>query len=570
MPFDGIVTRAVTHELKENIEGGRIQKIYQPTDSEIIINVRKQGNNHNLLISTHSSYARIHLTNQKYTNPKEPPMFCMVLRKYLAAGFIDSIEQVDLERIIHISVRSKDEIGDEKNKTLIIELMGKHSNAILVDPERHVILDSLKHVSPAQNRHRAILPGQTYITPPEQGKLNPLTLDGETFVKKLDFNQGKLEQQMLRLLMGCSPVVTQSLAQQAYLGTNDTYIKVFDQFQQQLTNHQYMPRIFTGQNEDFHVLENVALEGDESHFSNVNEMIDTFYKGKAERDRVKNQTHDIMRLLKNEKSKNERKIDKQQKTLKKAEKADEYQKYGELLTAHLHLVKPGDETVDVVDYYDPDQQQITIELNPNKSPSENAQHYFKQYHKLKKSKEVVLVEIEKAKREIEYLERLIQQLEQAREDDIEDIREELQEEGYLKQKQTKNKKKKKKQLSPDRYRASDGTEIYVGRNNKQNEFVTNRLANKNDIWLHTKDIPGSHVIIRSHDPNETTILEAAQIAAYYSKAKLSSSVPVDYTYVKHVKKPNGAKPGYVIYDNQHTIYVTPDEKLINQLKDKVN
>lgn len=232
----------------------------------------------------------------------------------------------------------------------------------------------------------------------------------------------------------------------------------------------------------------------------------------------------------------------------------------------MHLVKPGDNQVTVIDYYDPDQKEITIELNPNKSASENAQQLFKQYQKLKKSKEVVTKEIEKAKAEIDYLDRLIQQLEDAREEDLEDIRAELEDEGYLKKKSTKNKKKKKKVIRFDRFQATDGTEIYVGRNNKQNEYLTNRQAGKEDIWLHTKDIPGSHVIIKSTSPSEETIVEAATIAAFYSKSKHSSSVPVDYTKVKHVRKPNGAKPGYVTYDNQQTVYVTPVESEIEKLR----
>ncbi|RPF56051.1 Rqc2 family fibronectin-binding protein [Aquisalibacillus elongatus] len=566
MAFDGIVTRAVTHELHEELVSGRITKIHQPTETELILTVRKNSQNKSLLISIHPNYSRIHLTDEKYTNPKEPPMYCMVLRKHLGAGFVESVQQVDLERIIHINVKSKDEIGDEHNKTLIIEIMGKHSNVMLVDPDRDLILDSFKHISSLQNRHRSILPGQTYVAPPDQGKFNPLEIDGDTFIRKLDFNQGRMDHQMLNLLMGLSPAVTQAIANQAYLGNIETYKDVFDNFQQQLLNHHYQPFVTMGQKDDFHVFDLVAQDQDKQYFSKVSEMLDEFYKGKAERDRVKGQTHDLMRFLKNERDKNERKIKKHQKTLKKAEKADEYQKKGELLTAHMHLVKTGDASVDVMDYYDPEQNELTIELDLNKTPSENAQLYFKHYQKLKKSREVVLEEIEKAKEEIEYFERLIQQLEQAREADIEDIREELQEQGYFKPKQQTKKKKGKKQIVPDSYQASDGTEIIVGRNNKQNEYVTNRMANKNDIWLHTKDIPGSHVIIRSTEPSEETIKEAAVIAAFYSKAKLSSSVPVDYTLVKHVKKPNGAKPGFVTYDNQQTIFVTPDEQIIKQLK----
>ncbi|TFB23266.1 fibronectin/fibrinogen-binding protein [Filobacillus milosensis] len=568
MAFDGIVTRAVTEELQQELSSGRITKIYQPTETELIFTIRKNGQNKHLLISIHPNYSRVHLTDEKYNNPKEPPMFCMVLRKHLSAGFIETVEQVELERIIHISVRSKDEIGDEKNKTLIIEIMGKHSNVILVDPEREMILDSFKHISSLQNRHRSILPGQNYVSPPDQGKMNPLKLDSESFVRKLDFNQGKMDRQILNLIMGVSPNVTQAIAGKAYLGTADTYKQVFEEFKQQLSDHDYAPFITTGKKDDFHVLDLVSQNDDKVSYDQVSEMLNQFYKGKAERDRVKGRTHDLMRWLKNERDKNLRKIKKHEKTLKKAEKADEYQKKGELLTAHMHMIKFGDTQVSVMDYYDPEQSELTIELDPNKSPSQNAQHYFKNYQKLKKSKEIVLVEIDKAKEEIDYFERLIQQLEQAREEDIEDIREELQEQGYIKQKQQSKKKKGKKKIQPDYYQASDGTEIVVGRNNKQNEFVTNRMASKDDVWLHTKDIPGSHVIIRSNEPSEDTLAEAATIAAFYSKAKHSSSVPVDYTFVKHVKKPNGAKPGYVIYDNQQTLYVTPDENKINQLKQK--
>ncbi|PKR78564.1 hypothetical protein CEY16_02065 [Halalkalibacillus sediminis] len=566
MPFDGIVTRAITHELNDQLVTGRINKIYQPTETEIIFTIRKNGRNHTLLLSIHPSYARIHLTDEKFTNPKEPPMFCMVLRKHLQSGFIEKIEQDEMERIIHLTIRNKDEIGDENRRVITLELMGKHSHLIVVDPEREMIIDSMKHISSAQNRHRSILPGQSYIAPPDQGKLNPLTLDGETFARKIDFNQGKIDRQILNLLMGVSPVVAKALAKQAYMGNSEKYQEVFDNFQNDLLNHNYAPMIQKEPKEDYHVLELVKSEEKIISFETVSEMLHSFYQGKAERDRVKGQSHDLMRFLKNERDKNERKIEKHKKTLKKAEKADEYQKKGELLTAHMHMAKLGDNSIQVVDYYEEDQPEMTIELNPNKSPSENAQQFFKQYGKLKKSKEMVVVEIEKAHEEINYLERLIQQLEQAREEDVEDIREELQDQGYMKKKQQSKKKKKKKLITPDQYVSTDGTEIFVGRNNKQNEYVTNRMANKNDVWLHAKDLPGSHVIIRSSEPSEETILEAALIAAFYSKAKLSSTVPVDYTFVKHVKKPNGAKPGYVTYDNQQTVFVTPEEDKVQEMK----
>ncbi len=386
MAFDGIVTRAVSHELNQELSSGRITKIYQPTDTELILTIRQNGQNKQLLISIHPNYARVHLTDEKFNNPKEPPMYCMVLRKHLGAGFIESIEQVELERIIHITVRSKDEIGDEKKKKLIIEIMGKHSNVILIDPERNMILDSFKHISSLQNRHRSILPGQTYVAPPEQGKLNPLDLDSNAFVRKLDFNQGRMDRQILNLLMGLSPAVSKALEEKTYLGRNEQYEQIFNDFKTNLEDHEYQPFILNGPKDDFHVLDLIGSSKFKTYFERTSDMLNEFYKGKAERDRVKGMTHDLMRFIKNERDKNERKIKKHEKTLKKAEKADDYQKKGELLTAHMHMVKPGDESVTVVDYYDPEQNEMTIELNPNKTPSQNAQHYFKNYQKLKKIK----------------------------------------------------------------------------------------------------------------------------------------------------------------------------------------
>ncbi|WP_085508146.1 Rqc2 family fibronectin-binding protein [Thalassobacillus devorans] len=567
MSFDGVVTRAATNELNETLATGRIMKIYQPTETELVFTVRSHRKNHSLLLSVHPSYARFHLTDDNYYNPKEPPMFCMLLRKHLVGGFIEEIEQVEMERIVRFRIKSRNELGDETTKILIIEVMGKHSNIILVDEEKGHILDSIKHLPPSQNRHRTVMPGQPYKFPPEQGKINPLKIDGDSFVRKLDFNAGKMDRQILNILMGCSPLITRELAHQARLGSVDRYKEAFLSFQQQLANHDYTPSILYGNKEQFYVLPLSTLEGERETFDRVSDMLDAFYSGKAERDRVKQQAGDLYRFLKNERDKNIRKIKKHQQTLKKAEKADDYQKEGELLTAHLHLVKQGDKKVDVVDYYDPEQPTISIELNPNKTPSENAQSLFQTYQKMKKSKQVVQEEINKAETEISYLDQLIEQVEKAREQDIDEIREELREEGYLKKKpQTQKRKNKPKTPEPETFHSSDGTTIYVGRNNKQNEYLTNRLANKNDVWLHTKDIPGSHVVIRSNDPSEDTLLEAAQLAANFSKSSQSSSVPVDYTLIKHVKKPSGAKPGYVIYDNQQTLFVTPDPTFIKKLK----
>ncbi|WP_077622076.1 Rqc2 family fibronectin-binding protein [Sediminibacillus massiliensis] len=567
MAFDGIVTRAVTNELNYTLTAGRLMKIYQPTETELILTIRSKGTNHSLLLSAHPSYARFHLTEDSYHNPKEPPMFCMLLRKHLAGSFVEKIEQHENERIVSFHFKGKNEIGDETFKTLIIEVMGKHSNILLIDREKGHILDSIKHVPPALNRHRTIMPGHLYKLPPDQGKINPVELSAEDFVKKLDFNAGMLDKQIVDKFMGFSPLIARDIIERAKLGESDKYKNVFIDIQSRLLEHNYQPAINQNQKEDFYVIPLISWREHAKLYDTVSEMLDRYYSGKAERDRVKQQAGDLHRFLKNEREKNVRKIKKHQQTIKKAEKADHHQRLGELLTANMHTVKQGDQSAKVIDYYDPEQAEIEIPLNPNKTPSENAQGYFKTYQKLKKSKEVVVQEIEKANKEIQYLDELIQQIEGAREQDIEEIREELREEGYLKTK-TKSKKKSKKQTKPEpeQFYATDGTVILVGKNNKQNEYLTNRMAARDDIWLHTKDIPGSHVVIRDKNPSEETLKEAAQIAANFSKSKNSSSVPVDYTLIRHVKKPNGAKPGFVTYDNQKTLFVTPEVSIIEKLR----
>ncbi|WP_010530481.1 Rqc2 family fibronectin-binding protein [Lentibacillus jeotgali] len=566
MPFDGIVTRAITNELNEKIIPGKIAKIYQPTDTELVFTIRSHGQNHSLLLSIHPVYARLHLTDDSYNNPKEPPMFCMLLRKHLSGAVVESINQYGMERIMTFTVQSRNEIGDVTTKKLVIELMSKHSNVMLVDGEKGHILDSMKHISASQNRYRTILPGFDYKLPPSQHKLSPLEIDSDTFIRKMDFNAGKIGKQIVQTLTGISPFIANEVVHRAKLGAIEAYKEKFEHLQEMIQDDRYTPAIYRNGKEDFHVLPISYHDGESESFTDTNTMLDAFYSGKAERDRVKQQAKDLYQFIKNERDKNTRKLKKHERTLKKAENAVTYQRLGELVTANMHQVKQGDAEVNVIDYYDPDQNEITIALNPNKTPSENAQSFFKTYQKLKTSKEKVQEEIKKANNEIIYLEQLLQQIDTARESDIGEIRDELREEGYLKkQKQGKNKKKAPKP-SPENFMASDGTVILVGKNNKQNEYLTMKLAHRDDTWLHTKDIPGSHVIIRSKEPSDDTLLEAAQLAAYFSRSHQSSSVPVDYTKVKHVRKPNGAKPGYVTYDSQKTLFVTPEKDTAAKLK----
>lgn len=569
MSFDGLFTYAITKELNTTISNGKITKIHQPYKYDLIFQVRAGGKNHRLFLSAHPSYARIHLTNESYENPSEPPMFCMLLRKHLEGGVIENIQQLDMERIIVIDIKSRNELGDLTKKRLMVEIMGRHSNIILVDKDRNLILDSVKHLSPAVNRHRTILPGQQYVLPPGQGKVNPMDADEDVILKKLDFNSGKLDQQLVQQFAGVSPLFSKEVIHRAGLVNRNTVPAIFLAMINELRTNNIEPKIFYKENKElFYMLNLTHLENNKTKsFTRISYLLDRYYYGKSERDRVKQQGNDLERFIINEKKKNENKIKKLEATLSQAEKATQFQLFGELLTANLFAIKKGDKTAQVINYYNEDNETITIPLSVQKTPSENAQKYFSKYQKAKNSVEVVQQQIALASNEINYFEGLIQQIESASPRDIIEIREELMEGGYLKQRQSRM-TKKKKPVKPllEHYISSDGTEIVVGKNNKQNEYLTNKFAARDDVWFHTKDIPGSHVVIRSKTPSEETILEAANIAAYFSKAKNSSSVPVDFTAIRHVKKPNGSKPGYVIYDNQQTVYVTPNEDLVFRLR----
>ncbi|PWW27434.1 putative ribosome quality control (RQC) complex YloA/Tae2 family protein [Cytobacillus oceanisediminis] len=568
MSFDGLFTRAMTKELINTLKGGRINKIQQPYKNEIIVVVRANGKNHKLLLSAHPSYARVQLTKESHENPSEPPMFCMLLRKHLEGYILEDVHQIELDRIIVFEVKGRNEIGDTSYKQLIVEIMGRHSNITLVDKTRNIILDSIKHVSFAVNSHRAILPGQEYVLPPSQDKHNPFEADEQEVLRKIDFNSGKIDKQLVANFAGVSPLFAKEVIHHAGLANRTTVPNSFLHFINLVKNHSIQPSITSGeQKESFYLFPLEHLKGENREFNSLSEMLDRYYFGKAERDRVKQQSNDLERFIVNEKEKNEKKIEKLKRTLKEAENADKHQLFGELITANIYAIQKGMKEVEVINYYDEDGGTVVIPLDPRKSPSENAQKYFTRYQKAKNAIIVVKEQIKKAEEEAAYFDSLLQQVETASTRDIAEIREELVEGGYIRERQKRG-NKKQQNLKPnlDRYIATDGTEILVGKNNKQNDYLTNKVAARDEIWLHTKDIPGSHVVIRSKEPDEKTILEAASLAAYFSKARNSSSVPVDFTQVRHVKKPSGAKPGFVIYDHQQTVYVTPDEETVLFLK----
>ncbi|PLS16623.1 hypothetical protein CVD28_16210 [Bacillus sp. M6-12] len=572
MSFDGLFTKAMAEELSANLKGGRINKIHQPYKNEIIILIRAAGKNHKLLLSAHPSYARAQLTQESYDNPQTPPMFCMLMRKHLEGYVIEDIYQSALDRIIIIEAKGRNELGDMSSRRLIIEIMGRHSNIVLIDKETNMILDSIKHVSLAVNSYRTVLPGQPYVAPPAQEKMNPFESGKDDLLGKIDFNAGKLDKQLVAQFAGVSPLFAKEAVHRAGLANRSTMPAAFFELISDIASKKYQPAIMDQNGKEaFYMLELQHLTGNKRTFSSLSEMLDRFYFGKAERDRVRQQSNDLERFISNEIEKNTNKIRKLQRTLQESEKAEQYQLFGELLTANLYQMQRGMKEIEVLNYYDEEGGTVTIPLDPQKTPSENAQKYFTRYQKAKNAVSIVLEQIEKAETETAYFEMLLQQLMSASPKDIEEIREELQEEGYIRQRQKKGMKKpanSKPQL--ETYVSSEGDTIFAGKNNKQNDYLTNKFARRDEIWLHTKDIPGSHVVIRNENPSEQTIMEAANIAAFYSKAKESSSVPVDFTKVRHVKKPNGSKPGFVIYDNQQTVYVTPNPDLVLALKDHKN
>lgn len=568
MAFDGVVTRAVVRELNKLV-GGRIAKIHQPHHSDIVMQVRMQGETVKLLLSANPTYPRLHVTTEEFTNPLEAPMFCMLLRKHCEGGLIESIEQVGMERIVHIDVRTRDELGDTARRRIIMEIMGKHSNIILVDPATGMILDSAMHVTLAISQYRQVVPGRPYVSPPSQNKRDPLSTTQQEFLSSLDWNSGRLDKQMVDAYTGISPLLAKEIVHRAGLANRVTLWEAFSTVREAIREHRYAPSIVeTKEKSYFHVVELTHLTAQSTAtFDSIHTCLQAYFEGKALRDTVKQRSHDLIRFVTAERNKNEKKIEKLEHTLQEAKDAEQFRLYGELITANMHQIKRGDTELVTVNWYDESGATVTIPLDPLKTPSENLQSYYRRYNKAKNSLQVVSEQIEQARAEIAYLDGLLVQLGHASLQEAEEIREELVEQGYIRDRKKRG-PRKKKDVRPEleRYVSTDGTDILVGKNNKQNDYLTNKLASPHDTWLHTKDIPGSHVVIRAREFSEQTLWEAANLAAYFSRAQQGSQVPVDYTLVKHVKKPSGSKPGFVIYEQQRTLYVTPDENLIRQLR----
>ena len=549
MSFDGFFLHHMVEELRRELVNGRIQKINQPFEQELVLQIRSNRQSHRLLLSAHPVFGRIQLTQTTFENPAQPSTFIMVLRKYLQGALIESIEQVENDRIVEMTVSNKNEIGDHIQATLIIEIMGKHSNILLVDKSSHKILEVIKHVGFSQNSYRTLLPGSTYIAPPSTESLNPFTIKDEKLFEILQ-TQETTAKNLQSLFQGLGRDTANELERILVSEKLSTFRNFFNQETKPcLTETSFSPVPFANQVGE--------------PFDSLSDLLDTYYKDKAERDRVKQQASELIRRVENELQKNRHKLKKQEKELLATDNAEEFRQKGELLTTFLHQVPNDQDQVILDNYYT--NQPITIALDKALTPNQNAQRYFKRYQKLKEAVKYLTDLIEETKATILYLESVETVLNQAGLEEIAEIREELIQTGFIRRRQREKIQKRKK---PEQYLASDGkTIIYVGRNNLQNEELTFKMARKEELWFHAKDIPGSHVVISGNlDPSDEVKTDAAELAAYFSQGRLSNLVQVDMIEVKKLNKPTGGKPGFVTYTGQKTLRVTPDPEKIASMK----
>jgi len=548
MSFDGFFLHHMTEELRRELLGGRIQKINQPFEQELVLQIRSNRQSHKLLLSAHSVFGRVQLTDTTFENPAVPNTFIMVMRKYLQGAVIESIQQVENDRILEISVSNKNEIGDSVAVTLVIEIMGKHSNIILLDKASGKIIEAIKHVGFSQNSYRTILPGSTYLTPPQTGSRNPFTVGDEKLFEILhteDLEPKRLQQ----IFQGLGRDTATELSGRLTADKLKTFRAFFaSPTQPSLTEKSFSALLFSDS---------------KTQMSTLSELLDTFYKDKAERDRVNQQASELIRRVENELEKNRKKLGKQEEELLATENAEEFRQKGELLTTFLHQVPNDQDQVELDNYYTG--EKIIIALDKALTPNQNAQRYFKRYQKLKEAVKHLTSLIEETRATILYLESVETALAQASLTEIAEIREELIQTGFIRRRQREKIQKRQK---PEKYLATDGqTIILVGRNNLQNDELTFKMAKKDELWFHAKDIPGSHVVITGNlKPSDEVKTDAAELAAYFSKARLSNLVQVDMIETRKLNKPTGGKPGFVTYTGQKTLRVTPDEEKIKSMK----
>lgn len=592
MPLDALCLSGLVSELNTALAGAKIDKIYQPGRDEVVLTLRTRGGSKKLLLSANPSRPRPQLTELSRENPDTPPMFCMLLRKHLTGGRILSIEQPPLERVVDIKLEAVNELGDRVERRLVLEAISRRANLVLVDGEDRII-DCIRHVDSSIGPRegaclRVLQPGMFYRLPPAQEKLDPAALDRTEWERLLAGAPGetRADQWLLNTFGGLSPLVCRELAQRAG-GAADVLLeelgpmgvrRLLDRMEELLASvkeNRLSPTLITieGKPKDFTFLPVTQYGGaaELTAYPTFSSLLDRFYEQRESLERVRQKGQDLIRSVTNAWDRTARKLGNQERELEATKDRDRLRQFGDMITSNLYAMEKGMRLLRTVDFYDPDCGEVDIPLDPLLTPQQNAAKYYKEYNKAKKAEEMLTIQLEKGRRELEYLNSVLENLTLAEgERDLQEIRQELSDTGYLRRTSKGKDKGKRVSARPMEFRSSAGLRISVGKNNTQNDLLTCKQAFKSDIWLHTQKIHGSHVILWTEggQPDLQSLNEAACLAAWFSQARESGKVPVDYTPVKYVKKPAGARPGMVVYTTYETAWVTPDGDLVKRLRVK--
>ena len=556
MALDGVFLRHLKEEIGTSLLGTRVDRVFQPNRDELILAFRGFSAAYKLLISARANSARVNLTTIPVENPQQPPMLCMLLRKKLQGAKLLEITQPDLERALMLKFDSVNELGDHVELTLAVEIMGRYSNIILVD-ENGKIIDALKRVDAEMSSERLVLPGLLYRLPPPQDKLSMLTCTVEEIMARIDAlpRDMELSKALMSVLQGISPIIAREVENSAGLG-HEVYVKSMTPPQRRRTEMYVTTLMETAKNVSGtpHIV--IDPQNKPKDFA----FIDAFYAERDQIERMRVKSQDLLRLLANHADRLSRKIANQQAELSACAERDTLRIKGDLLSANMYAIQKGETSVKLQNFYDENLSELEIALDPALTPQQNAQKYYKNYRKAKTAEEKLTEQIGLAQTELTYIDSVFESLALAEnERDLNEIRAELAEQGYVRRKAGKKNQKQPALSAPLKFKTSDGFTVLVGRNNRQNDKLTMKDANNNDIWFHTKNIPGSHTVLVTDGkaPTETAMEEAAVLAAQHSRAKDSAQVPVDYTQIRYVSKPQGAKPGMVIYVQYKTVYVDP-------------
>lgn len=580
MAFDGITIAAMVRELNNNLAGGRINKIAQPEGDELMITARGTEGQKRLLLSASASLPLIYFTEKNKVSPLTAPNFCMLLRKHIGSARIAGIRQPGLERVVEFDLEHLNELGDPCKKVLILELMGKHSNLIFCD-DKNMILDSIKHVSSHMSSVREVLPGREYFITKTQDKWDPLTITQEEFLEHVCKKPVSAAKALYSSLTGLSPVIAEELCYRASIDGNDAMLSLnevscihlyhtLQRMMEDVKEGNFTPNIiYRGEEPVEYGVFLFQQYGPEYHsvtFDSVSSMLETYYASKNILTRIRQKSADLRKIVQTALERNRKKLILQQKKMKDTAKKDKYRVYGELINTYGYNLPEGSKTLQALNYYT--NEEITIPLDETLTPAQNSKKYFDRYTKLKRTEEALTTQIADTESEIEHLESISNALDIARsESDLAQIKEELTQYGYIRRHYSGKKGAKMQAKSkPFHYISSDGFDIYVGKNNFQNDELTFKFATGNDWWFHAKKMAGSHVVVKTKDGElpDRTFEEAGRLAAYYSKGRTAPKVEIDYIQKKHVKKPGGAKPGFVVYYTNYSLMAEPD---ISQLKE---